>query len=120
MPKEHLATAAWGHFLLPRHVLGPAWQCFAVKKEFLQTDEFLNSEFGALATIDYGMRQINNGNFIVMSPWANWQFNNLKMDYSSLEYENVIKKWGQAIAQNGIRNPNLRVAKDYQWTLNLN
>ncbi|MDE6733907.1 MAG: glycosyltransferase, partial [Desulfovibrio sp.] len=63
-----LRTHCWGHFLLTRHVLGIDWRCMAVRRKLLLEPGALDAGMGALAGVDYSLRQEAHGRFTLVSP----------------------------------------------------
>lgn len=115
LPRYRLKDVSWGQFLLPRHVLGLSWQCFCVRKS-LVSGEFLNEKLGEMALVDFCLRQIEMGQHILASPFGCWE-NGKSEQLSPDEMGYMRMRYGELIRQSGIRNANLRAARDDGWTL---
>ncbi|MBD5553146.1 MAG: glycosyltransferase [Desulfovibrio sp.] len=118
MDRLEVKNSAWGQMYLPRHVLGAPWQCMAVKKEFCQTGKFLDESYGSFATVDFGLRAMQQNKFVAITPWVNWQTDVAPASPGEAELRFVIDNRGSEIAACGLRNPNLRAAPDNDWTIN--
>lgn len=117
LPYQRLPASAWGQFLLPRHTIGVSWQCMAVRKEIAASDKFLDEGFGNLSLVDFSLRHNNkNGLHTLATPWGQWE--GAKPENIPEEAKTKIRDiWGENIRHNGLRNANLRVAPDNDWTL---
>ncbi|MDE6735103.1 MAG: hypothetical protein K2J64_06535, partial [Desulfovibrio sp.] len=76
---------------------------------------------GALAGVDYSLRQEAHGRFTLVSPWGQWE---LPPDAESgppaPEAEaRFLARWGETVRRHPLRNPNLCAAPDYGWRLML-
>lgn len=117
MRREQVKISVWGQMCLPRHVLGAPWQCMALRRQFCQTENFLDVRYGSLATVDYGLRAMNQNRFVAMNPWVNWQIDEAAEEPDKAEMRFLLSQKGREIAACGLRNPNLRAAPDNDWTI---
>lgn len=117
MSRGEAKNSAWGELFLTRHVLGASWQCMAVKKEFYSKNKFMDEKYGALATVDFGLRAMEQNKFIAVNPWVNWQTRKIPPFPNESEMKFLHEQKGAEIAASGLRNPNLRAAPDQDWTI---
>lgn len=111
----------WGHFLLPRHALGVAWQCMALRRTLLMEAAPFDARMGYLAGVDYSLRQEAQGRFTLVSPWGQWDLpHNAESGPAAPEAEaRFLARWGETVRRHPLRNPNLCAAPDYGWRLML-
>lgn len=116
LPRGRLPDVSWGQFLLARHVLGVSWQCFCVRKKTALADGFLNERLGEMAVADFCLRKIRKGAHILASPFGQWENGRDEMPTPE-EMDYIRTSYGAMIRASGIRNANLRAARDDGWTL---
>lgn len=116
---ENLKTLCWSQFLLPRHAIGLAWQCMAIRKELLLEPQALDPGMGSLAVVDYSLRQEKKGRFTLVSPWGQWELppDSENDQFSQEMIARFLARWGETVCKHGLRNPNLCAASDYGWRL---
>ena len=119
---ELLPSLCWGQLLLTRRALASSWCCMAVRrKDFLESGGF-DPASGALAGADYGLRREGQGLFTLISPWGQWVLENGaggvgEETLTPQARECFLRRWGDIVRGHGLRNPQLRAAPDYGWTL---
>lgn len=113
MKRVQTENYAWGHFSLPRHTLGVPWECMAMRRN--NTPVFLNEAYGQFATVDFTLRAMERNKFTLVTPLVNFQSDGLDLNADAAN--RLHADWGRKIAQNGLRNPNLRATIDNDWTL---
>lgn len=116
---EELRTWCWGRFLLTRHALGVAWQCMACRRELLLAPDTLDAHMGALAGVDYSLRQEEEGLFTLVSPWGQWELppGGTAEALSPEAQTRFLARWGETVRRHPLRNPNLCAASDNGWRL---
>ena len=118
---ELLPTLCWGQLLLTRRALASSWRCMAVRrKDFLESGG--DPALGALAGADYGLRRERQGLFTLISPWGQWLLESGaggggEATLTPRAQECFLRRWGDVVRGHGLRNPQLRAAPDYGWTL---
>lgn len=117
MERGKAVSAAWGCMAQTRHVLGIPWECMALRREFCESGGFLESGFGPFATVDFALRAMRHNAFAAMTPWVEWQMPEPPREPNKAEVEALLARWRAEIASCGLRNPNLGVASDGDWTL---
>lgn len=120
-PYADISSSSWGQFLLPRHTIGVSWQCMAVRKDILKENIFLDESFGELALVDFSLRHIQKNRHTLVSPWGQWDSTCIIPEKSpNIQEINLFReRWGETVKTCGLRNPNLRMAPDNNWTLTM-
>ncbi|MDR3362378.1 MAG: glycosyltransferase [Desulfovibrio sp.] len=116
-----IISLCWGQLLHARRALAASWRCMAVRREDFLRNKGFDPAMGPLAVADYCLRREQEGLTCLMSPWAWWELPPDAEEQAitpALE-KNFLKRWGKAVANHGLRNPNLRGAPDNGWTLQL-
>lgn len=112
--KEVLPFFAWGQFLLQRRVVGVDWRAVAIGKSALLTED-INAEYGDYALVDLSLRLNLRGQKTLVSPWSQWRDNRRAAFVPPPEIFN--DNWREYLKKDGVRNPNLILAPDMDWTL---
>ncbi|MGE9985545.1 glycosyltransferase [Desulfovibrio sp. SGI.169] len=116
-----ISSLCWGRLLLARRVLAVSWRCMAVRRQdFLENGGF-DPSMGSLAGADYGLRREARGRFALVSPWGQWLLpaGAGEETLSPRTRQCFLERWGHIVRGHGLRNPHMRAAPDYGWTLNL-
>lgn len=115
-PASLLPAWCWGQFLLSRRTIGAPWQCLAVKKDLIDESYLPGKSTSQFMETEWSLELERRGFQTIASPWGQWRLNP-KQVKAAYGHEKFVERWGAKVRSHGLRNPSLRAAPDYDWTL---
>lgn len=118
--KSDLPYCCWWQFLHQHRTIGISWRAMAIRRKNMMAVNIENYNNHTLEETELGLLLEQDNMEILVSPWGQWQMNEgARPGGSVAKVSEFLRRWGQCVRSHGLRNPNLRAAPDFGWTMNL-